>query len=79
MVMILGFHGHGLGSRPGWGTEMQQVMLVWPKKKKKRSNRVYLRWIASCKAGKLESLRANLLEEKQNNSIPPASGSTIWS
>ena len=47
--------------------------------KKKESNRVYLRWIASCKAGKLESLRANLLEEKQNNSISPASGSTIWS
>ena len=55
--MILGFHCHDLGSIPGWGTEMLQVMLVQPKKKKNILQQVDLRWIASCKAGKLEPLR----------------------
>ena len=54
------------GFNPWWGTEMLQVMLVQPKKN--ILQQVDLRWIASCKAGKLEPLRANLLEEKQNNS-----------
>ena len=52
------------------------------KKKKYILQQVDLRWIASCKAGKLEPLRANLLEEKQNNSrfllhLGPLSG-PIW-
>ena len=77
--MILGFHCHGLGSIPGWGTEMLQVMLVQPKKKK-NCNRVDLRCIASCKADKLEPLRANLLEGKQNNSrFLLHLGPLIWS
>ena len=48
--------------------------------KKKNCNRVDLRCIASCKADKLEPLRANLLEGKQNNSrFLLHLGPLIWS